>query len=383
MTVIGPESKAGPWLVRAGRRLAYSVRARSLARYRRRALRRVGYSEAGVLFWDLGGRAALPGVVEGGGTLAERLARYALVLGRRGPPEPTVAAAALAASGARQVRWASMQPGLVVVAADGVLLRVAIGRSVMQMDNAAAALSLLCARDLPEVVTERVPWPLGRGREGLADWSLERLLPGTRASREVPEPLFTDCLDFLVELGRVHTGDAARSFGELADTVARVLPAEGGAAVREVAAVLERELGTADRCFAHGDFFAGNLLTEEGRLTGVVDWDSAGAGRLPLLDLLHLLVTRTGPFADDEWGRAVQEHLLPLARAGGDDAVRRYCSEVGLPAEPALLEAFVWAYWLDYAAYQLRTHLVRRSQPRWVERNLEQPARSAAEALAR
>jgi aminoglycoside phosphotransferase (APT) family kinase protein len=121
----------------------------------------------------------------------------------------------------------------------------------------------------------------------------------------------------------------------------------------------------------------------EGRLTGVVDWDSAGPGRLPLLDLLHLLVTRAGAFSDDEWGESVVARVLPVARAGGDDVVRRYCRELGLPTDARTLETFVWAYWLDYAAYQLRTHLLRRSQPAWIERNAERMARSAADALAR
>jgi aminoglycoside phosphotransferase (APT) family kinase protein len=252
----------------------------------------------------------------------------------------------------------------------------------MQIDNALAALDRLRGHDLPDVVTERVPWPLQRGREGLTDWALERLLPGTRAPRDVPRPLLDDCIDFLVALGRVGGADPARTFAELAETVADVLPRERRGPLDEVAAVIERRLAGIARCFAHGDFFAGNILSDGGRLSGVVDWDSAGSGRLPLLDLFHLLVTRAGPFADHEWGDAVVGRILPLARQGGDDAVRRYCGEVGIPADPALLETFVWAYWLDYSAYQLRTHLLRRSQPQWIERNVERMAGSAAEALA-
>jgi Phosphotransferase enzyme family len=380
--VIGPASKPGSRAVRIGRRVGHSLVARSRARRARRALRAVGYEDAGVVFWDLGGRVALDGIVAGSGSLSERLSRYALVLGRRGETEPTAVAAALQAAGRPQARWASVQSGLVVVGADDVLLRVAIGRSVMQIDNAASALERLRGHELPDVLAERVPWPLARGREGLADWSLEPLLPGTRAPRDVPGPLLDDCLDFLVALGRVRSDDRGRSFTELAETVARVLTPGGAAAAHEVAGALERSLAGVERCFAHGDFFSGNLLAEGGRLSGVVDWDSAAPGRLPLLDLLHLLLTRAGALADDEWGNAVLERLLPLARAGGDDAIRRYCAEVGVPAEPRTLEAFVWAYWLDYAAYQLRTHLLRQSQPRWIEQNVERMARSAAEALA-
>ena len=120
---------------------------------------------------------------------------------------------------------------------------------------------------------------------------------------------------------------------------------------------------------------------ETTRLSGVVDWDAAGPGRLPLLDLLHLELTRSAPFADVDWGRALLERLLPLARAGGDEGIARYCGELGLSADRSVLEALVFAYWLDYAAYQLRTHPVRRVQPAWIEGNVELVVRSAANAL--
>jgi aminoglycoside phosphotransferase (APT) family kinase protein len=38
----------------------------------------------------------------------------------------------------------------------------------------------------------------------------------------------------------------------------------------------------------HGDYWAGNLLISGPAVTGVVDWDRAGARQLPLQDLLHL-----------------------------------------------------------------------------------------------
>ena len=39
----------------------------------------------------------------------------------------------------------------------------------------------------------------------------------------------------------------------------------------------------------HGDFWSGNLLVDGGgRLSGVVDWTSARAAHLPLVDYFHL-----------------------------------------------------------------------------------------------
>jgi hypothetical protein len=92
---------------------------------------------------------------------------------------------------------------------------------------------------------------------------------------------------------------------------------------------------------------------------------------LPLVDLLHLELTRSPYGSDTDWGRAVLERLLPLAHAGGSPDVQRLASAAGFGAEPRLLEALVFAYWLQYAAYQIRTHLDRRSEPAWIEGNVE------------
>ena len=388
VSIVGPESRAGYAILRAARRAFRSLETRLLAARTRRQLRRRGYPVASVFLWDLALRVGLPGLTEASPSLAQRLSRYALVIGRKGEPEPTAVAAALEAAERESGRnlvphWSSMQPGLVALAVDGSLLRVAIGRTRDQIDNSLAALEALRAGDPPAAVADRVPWPLARGKTGLADWSLERLLPGERPSREVPEPLLGDCIDFLVGLGRQRgNGSPPRTFAELAATLSEVASADSVVLLEALAQRLETRLAGVPRCFAHGDFFAGNLLADEGRLTGVVDWDAAGPGRLPLLDLLHLIVTRSGPFADDEWGAAVLARLLPLARAGGDETIARYGRGIGVELTGELLEALVVAYWLDYTAFQLRTHRIRRLQPRWLEHNVERVVQSATESLA-
>ena len=380
VTVVGPESRAGPRAVRAARRASHSLLARIRARRARRALTRKGYADTRVLHWDLPGRVRLPGLTEEG----PRLPRYALVVGRQGDPRSSTIDAVLAEAGLRPA-WASTRAGLVVVAVDGSLLRVAIGPTRAEIDNGRAALEALRGASPPPEVADRIPWPLERGRAGLADWSLERRLEGAQPDLAVPERLFADCVEFLCGLGRLRADPSPEHEPTVAAaTVAEVARPESVERIRELAERLEQDLADVPRGFAHGDFFAGNLLMgPDGRLSGVVDWDAAGPGRLPLLDLFHLKLTRAGPFADDGWADAVDARLLPLARTGGDEDIRRYCDALELDADPVFLEALVYAYWLDYAAYQLRAHPVRRVQSSWLERNVERVARSAAEPLAR
>jgi Phosphotransferase enzyme family len=375
VTVVGPESRAGPKALRAARRALHSLRARVEAARARRAL---PYPETDVVFWDLPDRVRLPGLI----SERPRLPRYALVLGRHGPARRTALESALAAAEVRTPDWASTRAGLVVLGVDGTLVRVAIGPTRAEIDNGIGALEALRAASPPPELSERVPWPGARGRLGLADWSTERLLTGNRPPRSVPEPLFADCLEFLVALGRLRGGDG-QPLAELAAGVEEACSPESASKLHALAARLEQRLEGIPRCFVHGDFFAGNLLTDEqGRLSGVVDWDAAGPGRLPLLDLLHLQLTRSGAYADADWGSVLLERLLPPARAGGDAATREYCAAVGVEPDPRLLEALVLAYWLDHVAYQLRAHPVRRAQPDWMERNIELVLRSAADALA-
>jgi hypothetical protein len=382
VTVDPRPRRGGGQLLRGAKRLANALDARSRGQQARRALLSHGYQPS-VLRWDVGQRADLSFVSVTGRTLSERLPQRAVALGQRGENAPTALEATLAeaeqATGERlRPEWASIRAGIVVVAAGSAVLRVAIGHARSQIRDQIAALAALGRGDCPTAVAERIPWVIAHGRTGLADWSLERRLRGDRPPRNLDGGLLDECLEFLV--GLRHAGGGAekeRKFSDLVEGPASVATPDGAAILRKLGAELDRTLAGVERGVAHGDFFAGNLLAEDDRLTGVLDWDGGGPGRVPALDLLHLELTREPYGSDDDWGRAVVERLLPAARTGGDELLRRYCGELGIDPAPRLLEAFVFAYWLEYAAYQLRTHLDRRRQPAWIEGNVELVARAA------
>jgi aminoglycoside phosphotransferase (APT) family kinase protein len=142
-------------------------------------------------------------------------------------------------------------------------------------------------------------------------------------------------------------------------------------AAHTLAAAIEAAVAAVPRGFGHGDFFRGNLLLEDGMLAGVVDWDAAGPGRLPLVDLLHLRHHADNRPEDVDWGPLLVERLLPWAQSGGDRLLRGYLERVDLDPDPAVLQALVAAYWLQHASYQLRSHSHRRRQPRWLARNID------------
>jgi aminoglycoside phosphotransferase (APT) family kinase protein len=143
---------------------------------------------------------------------------------------------------------------------------------------------------------------------------------------------------------------------------------------------LDSALAHLPRGFSHGDFFAGNVLVEHGRLTGVIDWDGGGPGALPLLDLLHLRHSEARSVPDEHWGASVVQSLVPWARGAIDPSTARYAAVAGFEPDPDTLEALVLAYWLDRLAYQIRTHRFRQSQERWLVRNVDHVLHALSDA---
>jgi hypothetical protein len=378
IAVLGRPARPGrPFPVRVIRRATASLRVRLSARRARRIVRRLGHATVRILMWDH--EMILRSATAGGALSRSRLIGYlpqrALVIGEGSRPARTLLDEALAeASRATGLPLegspASVRAELLIMETAGGILRVAVGPGRRQILGQRAALATLRASGAPAFLAERIPWELASGTCGIAEWSLERRLPGTRPA-SMDEPVLRDCLDFLAAL---HSSCPSTIDGTMLLEQAEVIvDARAPGEARLVRALAERlgeELADLPRGFGHGDFFHGNLLVDGGRLVGVVDWDAAGPRRLPVIDLLHLRLMSMREMADVDWGPSLVGHLLPWARAGGGEIIRGYARRSGLTLDPRRLEALVFAYWLDYASYQLRTHRHRLAQPLWIERNI-------------
>jgi hypothetical protein len=168
-------------------------------------------------------------------------------------------------------------------------------------------------------------------------------------------------------------GDGAKPQGSLLQAAAVIASVCNPEDRRELLAVAERlETGLSDlpRGFGHGDFWSGNLITDGGRLVGVVDWAAAGTDRLPLVDLIHLRVSEHRWVTNESLGRPLVEEMLPWARRGGDERARSYCHQLGFEPKPERLEALVIAYWFDRVAHELEAYSDRH-EPRWLALNIE------------
>ena len=363
----GPPSGRN-FALRIGSRLVDSVRVRTRAAGAARRLRGHGYRTE-LAVWDveqplrtgsLAPTALLPlaaaarGVRESGRTLLEAVRDdVGREIDRRLEPVAPL-----------------VREGSLLSVSEAAVVRVAVGAGREPIVRQAETLRRLRAADPPSDVAELVPWPLASGRTGLADWTAELRLHGDAAPPSPSPALRRSCLDFLAAL--FDCGSGAKPASVLADAqgvAARCDPREAER-LRALGARLDEELRHLPRGFAHGDFSTTNLLVSGDRLTGVVDWERAGPGRLPLLDLFKLLLEADRVARRRSLGASIVGYLLPWARAGGDDAARAYCRRLGFEATPALLEKLVAAYWLDRFAYELDTFADRTDRSEWMRANI-------------
>ena len=197
---------------------------------------------------------------------------------------------------------------------------------------------------LAEAGVQDVPRPLGTGEAEPFAWAVESCLPGgplTRALARLGAPAATALLD------------------RLADWATRLATATAGPATTshglQVPADLERlaaGLAGVPGVLVHGDLAAGEnvVVTAEGGL-GVLDWETAQHGSLPLLDLLPLLCT--GLAVSRGAAAPADQAALVVRLARGDDAasawlygrVRAYCRAVGVqPAQVGAVALLAWAH---------------------------------------
>jgi hypothetical protein len=350
-----PRSESGRLQAAADRILrAGQVRAAAEA-----ARRRVGraYREVEVVGWDIG--YSLP--------IAERLPRRALVVGRNGAAESTILEAVARAAGVHaEAEAANAREGFLLVPAGERILRVAVGPGRCEAVNQKLALEALAGLDPPASIAGKVPWVESSGRTGLADWTVEPRLNGDIGDALMPS-VHAECLDFLAALQTLRGGPAKRAADD-AERLAALVPAEASE-LRALAGRVDLALDGYPHGFAHGDFWAGNVLVEDGAISGVIDWASAGTGRPALLDLVHLLLITGRRPSGHEWGPAIVDGLLPMAR-DQDERLGAFARRVGVELSRERLVAVVAAYWFDRLAYQMESFGDRVDRPLWLRNNL-------------
>lgn len=364
----------GPRPLRMTRRAAAALGVRARAARARSLLRRRGYAVTTIWPWDVEQVLRLPGAPQRPRKIVEYLPRAAVVSGRRSfDMEPSLLDAVVSEAG-RQIDE-PLDGGRPYVSASGTLLlftrahvlRIAVGPARRHLDQHRTALVELAALDPPPLVADRLPRVVAGGEVEIASWLLEDRLPGAVPDK-IDGQLFDQVVEYLVALHGCG-GAYGEPLALAAETVAAISGTPSEPLIR-LARQLDDDLAMLPRGFGHGDFWRKNVLADGGRLLGVADWERAGDGRLPLLDLLQLTVAQP-PLERRAFAAVVTEKLLPWARAGGSTAARRYCEQLGLETPPPLLRSLVLAFWLDRLARELDKCGDRGRTPAWLAGNVD------------
>lgn len=344
------------------------ARARASASVARGRFHSAGYRTTRAIYWDRGHAAKLPPPSIPPDRLrpAERLPRRAVVAAQRSGTEgPSILQQAAIEGLPGPMRWPLVRSGTLVVVDDALVLRTAIGAGKDRLHRAADALvKLLPILPRPQLV----PRLEGTGEVGLGRWTVETRLHGAALAAAGSSQVEDEVIDLLVAL-RHGGGAASVSIAELAAAVTGALGpgprSDAVTAATALAAAAGDGLGTS---FNHGDFWHGNLLVRDGRLAGVIDWDSAESGRLPFLDVLHFVVAGRVPRGSRRWGAEV---VAELQRETPSPLVQRYADAIGVDVDLERLRGLVLAYWIDRLAFQLTTYGDRMQRPRWLELNVD------------
>lgn len=321
------------------------------------AARRLGYASSFTISWERSIPVVGPGLPKAAASpFAHRLPSNAIVVAHRNGPDRTIFDEVVAAAGRetgqvlRPTRVVFGSSGVVVADLGTVILRLAVGPAAARLRANRDTVEQLMALDAPDDVRNRIPSLIAHGQEGLATWTLEERLPGAHPSRLAGD-LIADVAAFLTQLGRLPADGSARGrLTAAAETVAGECRDDVGEEVVRTASKALDDLADCAGCFVHGDFWIGNLLVEEDRLTGVIDWSAGGPDGLPMVDALHLHVSEIRQDTHQSLGTAVAEHLLSddeldFDMFGADLVPRRSRAEQS---------ALVVAYWLDALAREVR-----------------------------
>jgi hypothetical protein len=223
----------------------------------------------------------------------------------------------------------------------------------------AAALTRLAEGDTPHV-----PTCVAADVNDDFAWVLETNVPG-RPTARLTQELVRGAATFLAGLPRVSQPS---SWSADVDTVQHVAP-QHERALEAVRAQLTRASADLPGVGRHGDFWAGNLLTRAGRLSGVVDWDAWQPSGFPGTDLLHLIATR------ERHARRVSLGAVFLHEPWSDDEYERsaeaYWRALDVHPTRPVLTAVGIAWWLGQVAGDLRRSPAFATDPMWMHTNVD------------
>lgn len=224
-----------------------------------------------------------------------------------------------------------------------------------------AALLALQAADV-----SLVPRPIASGTTAGAGWATETVVAGDHVGTLTPD-LLEQITAFLAGL---PSGVADRyAVDDQLGAVAEVFPAHADA-LRATAEAVARWGDPLPPVLVHGDFWLNNLFVQDGRLSGVFDWDTWHPAGLPGTDLLNLVAAETRAVRRHDFGPLVVDEVWRSPDVV--DALRPYFAARAIPfPDRAGLAAIGVAWWASRLAGSLYRASRPIEDPAWQRRNVD------------
>lgn len=249
-----------------------------------------------------------------------------------------------------------------VVLADRSLGLLRLARAGASADPASLA-------DTLELLTQAgvslVPRVRARGHTAGASWVVEGALPGRRP-RRLTGALARQVAAVCAAFPR-GDGPPLATAADLSH-IGRWLP-DRAVSVARLGAELAGQVQSLPSVLRHGDLWAGNLLVDRGRLSGLVDWDAANPSAVPGTDLLQLVATELRKRAADELGPGFLNRPWRTSMFSGVTA--HYWPSFGLRPNDPLLDVVGIAWWATEVHGTLARLPHRAADERWVATNVD------------
>lgn len=219
---------------------------------------------------------------------------------------------------------------------------------------------------------EQIPRGVASGQIDGVCWSIEAYRPG-RSPTGLSLPQARQAADFVSKLPQGTTKIDVIDWA--ADQLAKL-----AIDVTSVSEAVDARLMNLPAVVSHGDFWSGNLLFENGRLTGVIDWDSWSEHGVPGLDVLHMWAEELRRLRGVSYGDLVAQ------RFWSEETVRSmvedYFTGHSLDWHPETQPVLAAGWWMTGAAGAVRRNPTLATNETWMERNVTGPAATFTDLLA-
>lgn len=258
------------------------------------------------------------------------------------------------------------------------------------LERERVALSGLAGESRLEELRPLLPEVLDAGSDGRWSYLVQRALPGEPATRCLTSQLHQVLSEASAIAARLHGVTAVPrvvATAELEEWIERPLAAVRGLVGQRPgsweARSLDRlasELGvavggaTVPLGWIHGDLWSDNILVnlDDGRITGIVDWDSASDAGLATHDQLHLVLYGRKVLAGTEIGTEICRALGPESNWDATELLALSAATAALPGadQASQRRLGVVLYWLRLVVMNVARQPRTTRGSRWLEDNV-------------